>query len=701
MPEVTIQQAFEVALQCHRAGRESDAEAVYRQILAVQPENEDALHLLGVLAAQGGRHEIAVELISRALSLRSKWPEAQNNLGLALKGCGRLDDSIAALRQAVALDPGRPESHNNLGNALKERGKYDEAVTEYRQAIALRPNYLDAHNNLGNALRESGQVDAAIDAFCRAIALDPNHFEIHNNLAHALKERGRLDYAISAYRQAISLKPDYPELHNSLGNAQRERGLVDDAVEAYRRAIGLQQDYAEAYGNLANALKDKAELDEAIAAYRQGMAANPRDAVMHGNLLLALLSHPDFDSVAIASEHRQWNLLHGEGLNRLDASAPSRPGPAHFNDRNPDRRLRVGYVSADFLMHPSAHFLVPLFEHHDRQQVELICYSHVRRPDEITRRLQRVAQWRSTIGVSDEQVAKQVRDDGIDILVDLKLHSCDNRLLVFAKKPAPVQVTWLGYPGTTGLKTIDYRLSDPYLDPTGMDESIYSERTVRLPETFWCYDPLDGRKVPVNSLPALEAGYVTFGCLNYFGKINDGTLDLWATILRQVDNSRLLLLAAQGSHRQRTLDRLAGKGIDPARIKFVNFRPHTEYLGLYHRIDVGLDSFPYNGHTTSLDSFWMGVPVITLVGLTAVARAGWCLLSNLGLGELAATSPEQFVRIAVDLANDLPRLKSLRSVLRSRIEASPLMDAQRFAGNIESAYRRMWRDWCATAQAGG
>jgi predicted O-linked N-acetylglucosamine transferase (SPINDLY family) len=265
-----------------------------------------------------------------------------------------------------------------------------------------------------------------------------------------------------------------------------------------------------------------------------------------------------------------------------------------------------------------------------------------------------------------------------------------------------VQVTFAGYPGSTGLSAIDYRLSDPYLDQPGMDETIYSEKTIRLPDSFWCYDPLDCGDIPVSPLPALSLskglesadGVITFGCLNNFCKINDGVLTLWAAVLRQVKGSRLLLRAQPGSHRQRTVDRLSQDGIDPGRIEFVGHLPRRRYLELYHRIDLGLDSFPYNGHSTSLDSFWMGVPVVTLVGQRAVARAGWCQLSNLKLTELAADTPEQFVRIAVELALDLPRLAALRSTLRQRMERSPLMDAPKFARSIEASYRQMWRAWC-------
>jgi predicted O-linked N-acetylglucosamine transferase (SPINDLY family) len=301
------------------------------------------------------------------------------------------------------------------------------------------------------------------------------------------------------------------------------------------------------------------------------------------------------------------------------------------------------------------------------------------------------------VGLSDGRAADLIRQDRIDILVDLALHTANSRLLVFARKPAPVQVTFAGYPGSTGLTTIDYRLSDPYLDPPGMEESVYSEETIRLPDSFWCYDPLDGREVPVSALPAVSNGFVTFGCLNNFCKINDGVLRLWGKVLQAVPSSRLLLLAPEGSHQQHALEVLGQQGIAPQRIEFVRPQPRRQYLELYQHIDVGLDSFPYNGHTTSLDSFWMGVPVVTLVGRTVVGRAGLCQLMNLKLPELIGHTPEQYVGIASDLANDLPRLGQLRATLRGRMEESALMDAPRFARNVEAAYRAMWRRWCEKA----
>ena len=291
-------------------------------------------------------------------------------------------------------------------------------------------------------------------------------------------------------------------------------------------------------------------------------------------------------------------------------------------------------------------FTIPLLSHHDHRQFEIFCYADVLRPDAVTERLRGYADvWRSTVGLSDQQLADLVRSDQIDILVDLTMHTADNRLLVFARKPAPVQVTWLAYPGTTGLSTIDYRLTDPYLDPPGLFDAFYSEESIRLPDTFWCYDPLTDQP-PVNALPALENGFITFGCLNNFCKVNDGCLALWAQVLRAVPQSRLLLRAPRGQAREHVLARLEQEGIAASRVEFADRQPRLEYLKLYQRIDLGLDPLPYNGHTTSLDAFWMGVPTLTLVGKTVVGRAGWSQLCNLGLKELAAETPEQYVALA-------------------------------------------------------
>ncbi len=348
-------------------------------------------------------------------------------------------------------------------------------------------------------------------------------------------------------------------------------------------------------------------------------------------------------------------------------------------------------MAPDFRDHCQSFFTLPLLAHHDREQIEVVCYADVAAPDAVTGRIRQHADlWRDTVGLTDAALADQIRADRVDVLVDLTVHMARHRLLAFARRPAPVQVTWLGYPGTTGVAAIDYRLSDPHLDPPGDDrDALYAERTVRLPDTFWCYDPLTGGP-PVGPLPAAANGFVTFGCLNNFCKVTGPTLALWAAVLARVPGSRLLLLAPPGSARRRAVDALhAAAGIDAGRVEFVGRQSRSAYLDTYRRIDVGLDTVPYNGHTTSLDAYWMGVPVVTLVGQSAIARGGWSQLSNLGRRDWAAHDAGRFVEIAAALAGDLDALAAHRASLRPRLLASPLTDAVRFARGVESAYRQM------------
>jgi predicted O-linked N-acetylglucosamine transferase (SPINDLY family) len=386
----------------------------------------------------------------------------------------------------------------------------------------------------------------------------------------------------------------------------------------------------------------------------------------------------------------------------------------HRNDRDPGRRLRVGYVSSDLRVHVVGRNLVPLFRHHDTAQFEILCYSGSRQTDCVTEIIRpRASAWRMTAGMNDDALAAMIREDQVDILVDLTQHMGSNRLLTFARQPAPVQVSFAGYPESTGLETIAYRLSDRWLEGAGEERTdgkgqgadrrwqmeddkaqmVSPRERVFLLDSFWCYDPC-GMEVPVNALPAREGGIVTFGSMNNFCKVNEPLLRLWARVLAAVPGSQLVLLCRHGSHRQRTLQFLEREGIAMRRVRFADPGPRQSYLELYHQLDVVLDTFPYNGHTTSLDALWMGVPVVSLAGKPAVSRAGWSQLSNLGLADLVARTEDQYVAIARALAGDLPRLEQLRATLRSRMEDSVLMDGPRFARQIEDAYRAMWRQWC-------
>ena len=724
MAEFTIQQAFQIAVQHHRAGQLPQAEQFYRQILAQQPKHAGALHYLGVIAAQVGHHDAAAELIRQAIAIKPNDADAHNSLGNVLKDSGQLDEAIAAFRQAITLNPRLPEAHGNLGNALKDKGQLDDAIAAFRHAIALKPDYFDAHGNLGNALKETGRLDEAITVFRQAVAVRPGYPEAHNNLGVALRDTGQLDAAIAACRQAIVLNPTYPEAHsnlgialadkgqldeaiaalrqaialapnlaeahNNLGNVLKDKGQLHEAIVAFRQAIALKPTYAEAHSNLGNALKDIGQPNEAIAAYRQAIALKPGYPEAHSNLVFVLHYHPGYDAQAIASEHRHWNRQHAEPLQQLIQP--------HANDRNPGRRLRIGYVSPDFREHAVGRFLLPLLAHHDKSRFEVFAYAQVAAPDAMTQRLRSCTDgWRSMVGLSDTQAADMIRQDHIDILIDLAGHTSGNRLLVFARKPAPVQVTWLGYPDTTGLCTVDYRLTDALADPPGLTDALCTEQLIRLPRTAWCFGPPDTVPMP----PRTDPAPFTFGSFNHFAKVTDAMLRTWARLLQALPEARLLLKTrslADATVQEQVRETLLAAGVAPDRVALCGWLgTYAEHLVSYAAVDIALDTFPYNGTTTTCEALWMGVPVITLAGQTHVSRVGASLLSHVGLPELVARDPDDYVRIALRLAADRARLADLRRNLRRRMEQSPLMDAPRFAADIEAAFRRMWRTWCAKA----
>jgi predicted O-linked N-acetylglucosamine transferase (SPINDLY family) len=720
MPD-TIADVLQQALDHHQAGRLAEAETLYRQVLAQVPDHPEALHRLGVLAGQCGQPDVAIDLISLAVALDPSvavyhndlgesyrrvgkldlaiasfqraselGPDialVQNNLGDALKAVGRHAEAIAAHQRALALAPDDAEGQCRLGVELQRAGRTAEAIAAYRRAIDIQGDHAVAYRNLAVALNEAGRTAEGIEACRRAIALRGDDPLAYNNLGGMLQELGRFDEAIAACRRAIELKPDHAKAHNNLGAALQATGSTDRAITAFRQALALQPGYPEAHNNLATSLGEQGRIDEALQEYRRSLELRPDYSKAADNLLCCLLYHPDKDAQAILAEHRRWARQFADPL-----AGEITPHP---NDRSPERKLRVGFVSPDFRDHPVGQLLVPLLTHRDRRRAEFLAYSDARAPDAITRKLKALTDhWQNIVGQSDVQVAGRIRGDRIDILVDLALHTAGNRLLVFARKPAPVQVTMLGLPATTGLSTIDYRLTDPYLDPPGTTDADYSEHSIRLPHCYWIYRPPDAA-VPVGPLPAEQNGFVTFGCLNQFHKISRPAFELWVEILRAVPAARLLILAKPGSQRDDVRALFETGRVSGDRIEFVARTSRLDYLRRFGGIDIGLDPFPYNGHTSTLDALWMGVPIVTLAGRTAVARGGVSILSNVGLPELIARTPEAYVEISVGLARDLPRMARLRGELRGRMLSSPLVDAPAFAADVEAALRRMWHAWCA------
>ena len=534
-------------------------------------------------------------------------------------------------------------------------GRPAQAEFVCRQVVQQQPQNFEAQLHLGTALAQMGRLDEAESCLLKAARIRPDHAGVYINLGHVYRSRDLPAEAIRFYGQAIERAPSYAPTYQSLGSAYREVGKIDEATECFRRAVGLEP-----------------------GAHR-----------VHSNLVYLLYYHPRYSPEAVFAEHRQWARLHAD---------PLLPTSLHYvNDRDPNRRLRVGYVSPDLRNHVIGMYVEPVIQNHNRQDIQIFCYSDAAgRSDELTARLRsRVDDWRDTRALTDEQLADAVRRDGIDILVDLTLHMAGNRLTVFARRPAPIQMTYLAYPGTSGMAAMDYKVTDVHLDPPGLTERYHSERLLRLPGSYWCYTPPPNCP-EVNALPAGDSGPVTFGALNSFAKVNPQVVAEWAKVLNATPGSRLLVLIAggeRGSTEARAM--LQRGGIDGQRVEFLGRRPRAEFCRYFHRVDISLDPFPYNGHTTSLDSLWMGVPVVTLEGESAVGRAGVSILSNLGLPELIARGGDDYVSKAVALANDKPLLQSLRRSLRPRMAQSALTNGPRIAAESESLYRAAWREWCS------
>ena len=821
----STQQAIYLALQHHNAGRISEAEDIYQQILREDPNHPVALHLLGVIAHQAGRNEVAVDLINKALSIMPNYAQAYSNLGTALKELGRVDEAVTSYHKALAIKPDYAEAHNNLGNALHELGKLDDAVASCQKAIAIKPDFAEAHNNLGNTFKELGKLDEAAASHYKALAIKPDFAEAHNNLGTALEDQGLLDEAVISYHKALAIKPDFAEAHTNLGNAFQELGKLDEAVTSYHKALAINPDYAkahnnlgnafqelgkldqavtsyhnalaissdfaeahnslgnifiklgklneavtsfhsalaikpdlaEAHTNLGNALKELGKMDEAVTSYHKALAINPDYATAHNNLGTALQDQGLLDD-AVISYHRALTIksdffeAHNSlgnifmKLGKLDEAVASyykalavRPDyhashsnlllaqqyllgqnteklyemhkdwdqrhaqqfyttrPCHLNTPDPNRVLRIGFSSPDLGWHPVGFFIVRLFESILENEIKTIVYSD-RLADDLTNRIRAASGlWRNVNGISDENLSKIILDDEIDILFDLTGHSAKNRMLLFARKPAPIQVSWAGYVGTTGLSSMDYLLSDIHSTPEDEDK-YYSEKVIRMPDGWLCYDPPDYAP-EIGPLPFKQNGRVTFCSFSNPGKINQEVISVWAAIMNAVPNS-CLLIKYSGIDTATNIERLtamfAAKGINKSRLVLEGQSPHINLLARYNDVDIALDTFPYSGGLTTYEALWMGVPLITVPGDTFASRHSKSHLTTVGLPELIAKNTDDYIRLAVELAGNAERMAELRTGLRSWMANSPICDGEKFSDNFTAIMRKIWQDWCLT-----
>ena len=671
------------------AGHGAEAEAMLRRAVALAPEQPAAYgELADQLRLRDDPHHI-LAMLARGLACAPDAPDMVLAYGSALGDYGREAEAVEVLERAAASRPDHMVAHNNLGLVLGRLGFSAQAVAAFDRAASLEPAVAGIHNNRGILFIRLRRWAEAERSFERALRIDPTRTDAWNNLGLMLVNLRRWQEAVFAYHQTLRLEPWNSLALYCLAGIHREVHQYEPAVEYGRRSIAVNPGDPYPYNSLAIVLMESGLIEQAEIVFRQALKlAAGRSPTFHSNYLFCLAYDCHLSAAAAAADHAAWDRLY----------APVRPGPGHDNTRDPARRLKVGYVSPDFRWHSVAFFAEPLMAGHNRDAVEVHAYSLVPLDDSKTTELRGlVDHWRDIAALSDREVVDLIRADGIDILVDLAGHTAYNRMPVFACRPAPVQVTWCGYPTSTGLTAMAARLTDSRADPPGAADALASEALVRLDPVFLCYLP--PRVVPaIAPPPSPAAGYVTFGSFSNLAKLSAPTLAAWAAVLRAVPTARLCLKAralSAASVRGRIADSFAEAGIDPARIEFIAYTETGEqHLALYAGIDVALDTFPYNGTTTTCEALWMGVPVVTVAGDRHAARVGFSLLASVGLADLVADSPDHYVRLAVELAADEARRAALRGGLRARLAGSPLCDRAGFVARVEAAYRDLWRGWC-------
>jgi predicted O-linked N-acetylglucosamine transferase (SPINDLY family) len=668
-------------------GQKPAAIACYRRALAINPGLPVILCNLASLLTDTGADLEAESCLRRALELMPEMAEAHQNLSALLKKLGRVDEAMHHTHMVVKIKPAFADGHFNLGLILLELNRREEAEICFRNTLALQPAHVLAHICLGNILASRGDVVNAELEYRQAIQFNPNATQAHIGLSSMFFEYGRLEEAEVLLRDVLKVNADDWIAHSNLGPILTRLGRLDEAVASFERALQLKPGHAIAYNGLAVTLNRLGRQAEGEIALKKALQYDPNDVASYSNLLSTLNFRPEasseeilevaraFDSRFCAQYRQQW--------------------PVHANTRDPGRRLRIGYVSPDFRHHAVAYFLEPILANHDKSQVEIFCYAEEKIADDFTARFRAMSDgWCSTRALSDDAMAQAIAADRIDIVVDLAGHSEGHRLLALARKPAPVQISYLGYPGTTGMAAIDYRIVDNYTVPPDMADLPYTESLLRMPDSLWCFRPTPDMPEP-SPLPALKNGYLTFGSFNNFNKIDKGALELWAELLRNVPSSRLMMLTVPtGEARARLAKQFADLGVAAERLEFHGKLRFDEFHRKFLEVDISLDPLNVNGATTTCESLWMGVPVISLAEKRFLTRAGLSLLSAAGVPEFVARTRADYIHIAAELGRDPDKLADIRTNLRARLKASPLTNEKSFTRHLEGLYRDAWIKWC-------
>jgi protein O-GlcNAc transferase len=683
-----LEAGFFLGLALRQNGDEQGAARQFAATAVHHPQSPE-MHLNhGVSLVSLKDFDAAQASFERALELRPTMVEAVNNLGAMLFQCRKFSEAIAVYRRYQAVIGNHTESLLNLGVVLSGRKEHGRAQAVIRRGLMLQPDHAALWVSLGTSLAAEARLEEALGLFHRGLLCQPGTVDAYIQIADAHQIQGRVGRAVEAVQKAIDLDPRHARAHNSLGNSLLALGRLDQAAEILSKAIALDSNLVEAHNNLAAVRRNQGRISEAEASFRRALEVDPGNVQIHSNLLLTLLYDDSIDDETLFQEHLSWAERHEAPLKRL--------WKPWTNDRRPQRCLRIGYVSPDLRDHAAAYFVEPLFASHDRSRVEVFAYAEVQRTDAVTERLKGlVDHWRMTVGMSDDAVAEMIRCDGIDILVDLAGHTANNRLLVFARKPAPVQASWLGYAATCGMSSIDYLILDPWVIPQELgQDQYYTERIIRLPSVQRAYTP-PAVTADLAPPPLLRNGYVTFGSFNHYVKVTEPVVRAWSRLLLEIPDSRLLILT--NTHPDQVKAPYVAAGIEGHRILVRGRQPLSEYFQTFNEVDIALDPFPHTGGTTTFHTCWMGVPLISMAGRRIARRSSLAILGPLGLQELVADDETGYIAIARALAADPERMVTIRRELRDRMKASIFLDPVAIARDFEDVYQRMWLDFLAAS----
>lgn len=685
MDQNRLQQLEVAALHCLQSNNIDQAKRYCQELLASNPKHATANLYLGAIANGTGNYSLAEKLFRKAILANPAMLQAYNNLGVALKEQGKLLEAKKNYLKLIEINPDYAPAHSNLGVIYKELGEIEEAVRCLNRAIELNPNDASSYNSLGAVYRVLHKIDDAILFFQKTIDLVPNFAEAHFNLGNAFFDKENYSMAITSYSQALKYKQNYAEAYRGLGIVLEKSGLYDEAKNAFEAAYKIKPNQANYLFYIAHNQRVRGELEKAFDTYKKVLSLDPNLVNAHSNLLSLMNYQTEHSNQEIFEQHIAWEK------HVLANRSKNRPSARRKLDQN-HSRIKVAYLSPDFRTHSVSFFFLPLLRSHDKEKFEIYCYYNHSTIDSVTESIKSLAEhWRDIDKLSDLDVVKQIIKDDIDILVDLAGHTGFNRLPVFTYRPAPIQITWLGYPNTTGLSDMDYRLTDLEADPEGA-EQYHSESLVRLPHGFLCYQ--GDESIPYQAEPpCLKKQFITFGSFNNLDKVTDQVVSVWANILHSVPNSKLLLKSKQlcnESCKTKLLSQFEKNGVASERLELKseveNYKGH---LQVYDLVDIALDPFPYNGTTTTFEGLWMGVPLVTLCGDRHATRVGSSILQRVGLQELIADDAKSYIKIATKLATDPASLISLRAEMRTRLMNSDLTNAKQFAHDVECSYLDM------------